>query len=202
MKTGTKIVLAAVGAVVTYQLIITLSQIIERHMYYKQARDYCDQVGKPLLCVGMKQLPWHAPDGDVTVDVDPGVLRRPGGVIADERDMPFADKQFGFCYNGHTLEHMGSAENVELAVNECLRVSDKAVFLTPSPADIMSAVLHPGHHIQLWYDKANNKIKVAPNKWRTGFGFSRDDSVKIGQAIVFNNDDLVEIEKTGNAYII
>jgi len=81
----------------------------------------------------MQRAPWEPPGGDVTLDLDPDVLKVPGGIQGDERQMPFADKQFGVCFNEHTLEHLPDVESIRRAVAECVRVADYAVFLIPSP---------------------------------------------------------------------
>jgi hypothetical protein len=193
------VIWATIGKLaLAYQAGITVRQIVERHTYWKQARDYADSVGKPLLCIGMSRLPWHAPNGDTTVDIDPAVEAIPGGVCADERAMPFADEEFGAVFNSHTLEHLATAEDVEFAVNECLRVADKAIFLAPSPYDLLSN-LYSAHHLRLWFDQTNNRIKVTDNRWRTGLGFNAGP--KIAQALVMDSTSMPEIVKIGSAYI-
>ena len=138
----------------------------ERHHYFNLSRKYCNQVGKPLLRVGMHRGMFEPPNGDYTIDIDPVIKQVPGGVWGDERDMPFEDKQFGVCFNEHTLEHQYNVNDVELAVNECVRVADIAVFLAPSPWRITTTLFAPTHFLRLWFNPHTNTIKVVPNKFR------------------------------------
>jgi SAM-dependent methyltransferase len=191
MKHGTKVALGIAGglagAVALYEVGHQIHDNYERSYYWDVARAYSDAVGKPLLVVGMKRWPWQPPDGDVTVDLDPAVLGIPGGVQANELSMPFSDKQFGACYNAHTLEHMASAEDVETAVNECLRVAEIAIFLCPSPYSIVANMFCPSHNLRLWFDNDNNRIIVRPNNWRTEIGWQpgpRNTAIEAGQSMV------------------
>lgn len=160
-----------IGAV-AWEGAIAGKQQIERHRYYGIARRYCDQVSKPLLNVGRKHHAWEPPNGDITLDLDPAVESIDGGVYGDVRSMPFDDKAFGFCFNSHVLEHLPQPEDVELAVRECTRVADYAIFLCPSPYSIHTSLFCPSHHLRLWFDRAQNKIIVRPNRWRTGIGLT------------------------------
>jgi hypothetical protein len=160
-----------IGAVAWEGSIYT-KETIERHRYYGIARRYCDEFSKPLLNVGMKRHVWEPPNGDITLDLDQSVERIDGGVWGDVRDMPFDNKAFGFVFNSHVLEHLPQPEDVELAVRECVRVADYAVFLTPSPYSIVANLFAPSHHLKLWFDRAQNKIIARPNKWRTGIGLT------------------------------
>jgi len=181
-----------------YEAGMITRQIGERIRYYKEARAYADTVGKPLLNIGMQRAPWQMPNGDVTVDLDPKVLTIPGGVMTDERDMPFGDKEFAIVVNSHTLEHLPDAQSVEQAVNECLRVADKAIIICPSPYELISNMFCPGHHLRLWFDQTNNRIKVTDNRWKTGLGYNYGP--KISQAMVI--DTMPEVIKTGNTYLL
>lgn len=163
--------LAVLGTAVVYEGSIQVSEHAERYHYWEVARAYCDLVGKPLLRIGIKRSYFEPPNGDITIDIDLKVLDIPGGVHGDERFMPFADKQFGACFNEHTLEHLHTAEDVEMAVNECARVADVAFLLAPSPYSIWANLFNPTHNLRLWMDPRNNRILVRPNKWKTGLGF-------------------------------
>jgi hypothetical protein len=146
----------------------------------------------------MHRGPFEPPNGDVTLDIDPEVEKIPGGVLGDERFMPFADREFSFCFNEHTLEHLHSAADVELAVNECRRVADYTVLLCPSPYSIFATFFCPSHRLRLWFDSDNNKIIVRENGWRTGVGkvYTGDTGGvtigknSIGQAMVFKYEEL------------
>ena len=170
MQTGWKVLIGALTAAVIYEGAIQLSEINERFSYWNWAREYCNKSGKQLLRIGMKRGPFEPPNGDATLDIDPTIQDIPGGVLGDERFMPFTDKQFGVCFNEHTLEHLNTPDDVELAVNECRRVADYAVLLCPSPYSIYGTLFCPGHRLRLWFDNKNNKIVVKPNEWRTGLG--------------------------------
>ena len=175
MKTGAKVVLGVLGGaavlVVAHEVFIQVSEFNERKRYWEIARAYCDITGKKLLRVGIRRSSLEPPNGDVTIDIDMKVLDIPGGVHGDERVMPFADKEFGVCFNEHTMEHLNTPEDVELAVNECLRVADVAMFLCPSPNSLWSNLFNPTHNLRLWFDNEHNRIIVRKNTWETGLGF-------------------------------
>ena len=77
--------------------------------------------------------------------------------------MPFGDREFGACFNEHTLEHLHSADDVRLAISECMRVADYAVFLTPSPHSL-AALIHPDHRLVI--TMGTNAITVHINRYR------------------------------------
>ena len=166
-----KVLLWLLAGTAAYEGIIQIKEHNERHTYYKWARSYCNQVNKPLLRVGMRRSMLEPPNGDVTIDIDTNVLGIPGGVHGDERNMPFMDKEFGVCFNEHTLEHLYTAEDVEKAISECRRVADSAVLLAPSPYSIYASLFNPTHHLRLWFDNQKNQIIVRSNTWNTGLGF-------------------------------
>ena len=153
------------GLWVCYEGGIGIRNIIERHTYYKEAREYCDKVGKPMLRIGMRNSFWEPPDADVTVDIAPEVKAIAGGVCADERNLPFQDKEFGVCINQHTLEHLSSVEDAEQAINESVRVADIAVLLTPSPYSLFTNVFNPHHNLRLYFDRINNTIRIEENRY-------------------------------------
>lgn len=155
--------LAAVGVGLgLYELAMQAPEISDRHETWSWARAYCAQVAKPLLRIGMRRSPLEPPNGDVTLDIDPAIRAVPGGVQGDERDMRlFADGQFGVAFNEHTLEHLLTPADVPLAVRECLRVADYAVFLFPSARSLV-ARLHPTHQLQLTVAPGGLRV------WRLG----------------------------------
>ena len=143
----------------------------ERWRFYREARAYADGSGKPLLVIGLQRFSWQPPNGDVTVDIDPLVETIPGGVLADEREMPFTDKQFGACYNAHTLEHMATVEEMEKAITENLRVADRVYFLVPSWYSITGNFFCASHHLRMKFDQASKSISVKPNTFpKFGWG--------------------------------
>jgi len=170
MKTGWKVLIGVAAGALIYEGIVTAGELSERFDNWAWAREYCDRVGKPLLRIGMHRGPFEPPNGYYTLDIDPAIENIPGGVLGDERRMPFHDKQFGVCFNEHTLEHLHDAESVEMAVSECRRVADYAVLLAPSPYSIYASMFCPSHRLRLWLDNDKNQIVVRPNTWRTGMG--------------------------------
>ena len=170
-----------VGAAVLWELRLGVQEHIERHQYYGIARAYCDEVGKPLLTIGMQRWSGNPPDGDYVIDTDPAVMSVPGGIMGSVTEIPFPDKHFGVAYNSHVLEHLDTPEDIELAIVECRRVADYAFLLTPSPNSLYANLFCPSHKFRLWYDKENNKILVKPSTWQTGWGV---DYPSVSQAMV------------------
>jgi len=188
-----------IGAVALYEVSLSLSMHLEDVRYWEQSKRYCEEIGKPLLLIGMRRGPWMYEQGDVTVDLDSKVLDVSGGVMADVRDMPFAPKQFGVCFCEHVLEHLPTPYDAELAINECARVSDKAVFVCPSPYSLYSNMFLPAHHLRLKFDKQNHKVYVTDNQYRTGFGYNR--GVDIGQIIV-SDEVAPEVVITKGGFVV
>ena len=174
MKTGWKVFLGITGTVIggaaVYEGVNALKENGERHTWFNFARQYCDAVGKPLLSVGMRRHSWEPPNPDYVLDTDPAVLDIPNGVLGNECDMPFSDKQFGFVYNAHTLEHLDSIEDIERAITECRRVADFVILLCPNPNGIYSNLFCATHKFRLWFDQFSNRIIVKPSNWQTGMG--------------------------------
>jgi hypothetical protein len=173
------------AAILAYEASIHISETAERHSTYRMAREYCDSVNKPLLRIGVRRGILEPPMGDVTLDIDPIIESFPGGVLGDERSMPFSNKQFGACFNENTLEHLEEPEDVELAVNECVRVADMTVLLAPSPYGIYATLFCPTHNLRLWFE--GDKIRVAKNKYITGIGFH---APAIGNGIIISDSVL------------
>lgn len=198
MKTGTKILIGIVGVAVLYEMTINGIELWERFHYWNWAKKYCDSVGKPLLRIGMHRGPFEPPNGDVTLDVDPAINSIPGGVEGDERFMSFKDNEFGVCFNEHTLEHLHSPEDVDMAVRECCRVADYSVLLAPSPYSIYASLFCPSHRLRIWLDQDTNSYHAVPNEYITGFGkhYSGDTggevlpSAGIGQHLIVPHDSV------------
>jgi len=176
------------GLWIGYECGIGMRNIIERHTYYREAREYCDKVDKPMLRIGMRKTFFEPPDADVTVDINPEVENIIGGTCADERMLPFSDKKFGVCINQHTLEHLSNTEDVEKAINECVRVSDITVLLTPSPYSIFTNVFNPHHSLRLYFDRINNAVRVEKNKYNVR---------SIGQAMVVEKSPKIYSKGSG-----
>jgi Methyltransferase domain len=183
MGIGMKIFFGILSSAAVYQGGITVRENVERHHYWRVARAFSDLSGKPMLAVGMQRWSWEPPNPEAVVDIDPSVELLDGGTYGDERALPFRDKQFGAVYNAHTLEHLGTAEDVQAAVDECLRVADIACFLAPSPYSITASLFCPAHNLRLWFDSQNNKIVVKKNNWRTWLG-PRGGGQYMGQGLL------------------
>jgi len=175
---------------------------IERSSYYNQMREYADSVGKPLLMIGMPRWAWQPQEADVILDIDPNVESIAGGVQGDILNIPYPDKTFGGCYVAHVLEHMYSTEECEKAINECVRVSDRVAFLCPSPYSLISNLLMPSHHLRLWFDQSNNRIRVTDNRYHTGWGWHSYEASPAGIGNAMIVDTLPEIQRIGSTYII
>jgi len=104
---------------------------------------------KPVLVVGAPKAPppiGH-PYGDVTIDIDPRVIKGcPGGEIADVRDIPYRDKYFSVAFVSHVIEHLPSVNDAERALSELRRVADHVVIVSPHFFDFVN-LIHPGHHL-------------------------------------------------------
>lgn len=48
-----------------------------------------------------------------------------------KKPLPFKDKQFKACFCSAVLEHVGTHDDQEFFINECLRVADKIFITTP-----------------------------------------------------------------------
>lgn len=109
----------------------------ERWAKYIEARQRADEMGKQLLVVGgpygrnsilcrlMGAAPTHG-YGDCCVDIEEAaVLGAPRAVIADVRNMPFTDKEFGVVFCSHVLEELPGIRACEDAIMEMGRVADE-----------------------------------------------------------------------------
>lgn len=123
------------------------TEVEERRHVFKQARDYADSVGKPLLVVGAPKFEFNHPPGDVTIDISPDIPTSCDYEIADVRDIPYPDKFFGSVFCSHVLEHLSNMEDACRALDELDRVADMVLIVSPHKSSI-AAWLHPEH--RLW----------------------------------------------------
>jgi len=108
---------------------------------------------KPTLNVGCPGERWLTYDDvsfDACLDADPGRLqfchaRRP--TLGDIRQLPFASGEFGACLCSHVLEHLPSIADVQRAVRELERTSDRVFILVPGHH--LVAIVSPEHHLWL-----------------------------------------------------
>lgn len=125
-----------------------LIELGERHAIFHQARDYANNLGKPLLVVGApKSLPWvNHPCGDATIDINPDLNSPCDYLVADVRKIPYPNNNFGAAYISHVLEHLATIDDAYQALNELHRVADKVFVVSPHKSSIMAWV-YPGHHL-------------------------------------------------------
>jgi hypothetical protein len=134
-----------IGAAIREGLVQTM-EIKERRQIFNQARDYADQVGKPLLVVGSPKFQFNHPCGDVTIDISPEMAKFCDAEIADVRDIPYPDSYFGAAFCSHVLEHLPTIEDAGIALDELERVADRVFVVSPHKTSIM-AWINPGHHL-------------------------------------------------------
>jgi SAM-dependent methyltransferase len=105
-----------IGHVIDYEII--------RPAVAREAREYADKVGKPMINIGCGETDW----GDVNVDIVPRNVK--GFMQLDvSKPMPFKDKEFGSALASHILEHL---EDPDSALAEWHRIADRVYVLVPS----------------------------------------------------------------------
>lgn len=162
----------------SHQVFVILGQAAERAEKYQLARQTADALGKPLLVVGgpwgdnpfrkLAGISYHG-HGDVCVDLAPYACEGASRFVqADIRDLPFANREFGSCFNSHILEHLPSAEDCAQAWRELHRVADTVFTCLPGKASIV-AWLVPDHY--LWVREVSPGVllveeRVTGNRYR------------------------------------
>ncbi|MGQ9545939.1 MAG: class I SAM-dependent methyltransferase [Dehalococcoidia bacterium] len=135
--------IASIAAREVFQLAVEHN---ERRQVFRQARDYADSVGKPLLVIGAPKWRLNHPCGDVTIDISPEMAKFCNGQVADIRDIPYPDGYFGAAFASHVLEHLPTIEDAKIAFDEMERVADRVFIVSPHKTTIV-AWLHPQHHL-------------------------------------------------------
>lgn len=129
------------------QSLVNMREVSERRLAFNKAKEYADNLGKPLLVVGTPRLGHlHHPCGDVTIDTDPRKLPYCNTELADVRDIPYPDRYFGAAFVSHVLEHLPTIQDAYEALDELHRVADKVFVVSPSKMSLI-AQLHPDHHL-------------------------------------------------------
>ena len=137
----------ALLTMVGIQSMVSISEIAQRQRAFRQARDYADSLGKPLLVVGTPKGGWlFHPCGDVTIDINPSMRRYCNTEIADIRTIPYADQYFGAAFVSHVLEHLPTVTDACLALDELYRVAEEVFVVCPHKISL-TAWIHPDHHL-------------------------------------------------------
>lgn len=146
-----------------FQAVVYMRAVQERRDVFTQARNYADNVGKPLLVVGTPKFVFNHPCGDVTIDIDPRTTRWCNTQIADVRDIPYPGKYFGAAFASHVLEHLPTVAEAYKALDELHRVADEVFVVVPSKLSL-PAWLHPQHHLWVTPDSEGYIIEQRGRK--------------------------------------
>lgn len=94
-----------------------------------------------------------APRETVGVDIDPGALagQQRETLVADMRELPFADAGFASVLSVHSLEHVPDPERVLAEAARVLEPGGVAVFVTPNRLTFgrPDEIIDPYHHVEL-----------------------------------------------------
>lgn len=153
-------------------------ELKERRQVFKQARDYADNVGKPLLVVGSPKFRFNHPCGDVTIDISPEMAKFCDGLVADIREMPYPSGYFGAAFASHVVEHLPTIEDAKTAFHEMERVADRVFIVAPHKSSLM-AWINPRHH--LWVTPSENGYII---EQRGNGGLSKEESYVISMEVV------------------
>lgn len=93
-----------------------------------------------------------APRTTVGVDIDPGALegQERETVVADMRDLPFADGEFPSVLSVQSLEHVADPESVLSEVVRVLQPGGVAIFITPNRLTLgrPDEIIDPYHYVE------------------------------------------------------
>jgi len=150
-KTGKKLIMAAGVGLSFVAATYVVDVNIRRGTAAKEAREYADSVGKPMLNVGAgtagTALFGATTYGDVNCDIgnQDSCDVNPQACHCDITDMSqFPDKHFGSVLASHVVEHV---VDYKAALAELHRVADKVFIITPSWW-ALHTWLYPDHK---WY---------------------------------------------------
>ena len=106
-----------------------------------------------------------APRETVGVDVDPGALegQERETVVADMRDLPFADAEFDGAIAVQSIEHVPDADRALAEAARVLRPAGVAVFVTPNRLTFArpDEIIDPYHYVE--YDPAQLRGLCEPH---------------------------------------
>ena len=131
----------------------------QRHVAaYKLAEPYLDN-GRVLdLGCGVGHS-YHllAPRESVGVDIDPGALegQERETLVADMRDLPFADDAFPSVLSVQSLEHVPDPDRVLIEVARVLEPGGVAVFITPNRLTLgrPDEIIDPYHYVEFDHEE-------------------------------------------------
>jgi SAM-dependent methyltransferase len=93
-----------------------------------------------------------APRETVGVDIDPAALagQQRETVVADMRELPFADKSFASAIASHAVEHVPDPERVVAEAARVLEPDGTAVFVTPNRLTFgrPDEIIDPYHYVE------------------------------------------------------
>jgi len=145
--------------IMKYECIAQSTERVERWKVYAEAKEYAKNTGKPMLVVGLPKTTLshgflEEGCGDICIDIDQRVLEvsiEAEGKVADVRNIPYSDKYFSSAFCSHTLEHLNTIDDCEVAVSELRRVADKVFIVSPHKW-ALSAWFNPEHHLWISED--------------------------------------------------
>jgi len=174
-----KWLLAGIAGIAVQQGVQQRFEVQERRQVFKQARDYADSVGKPLLVVGSPKFRYNHPCGDVTIDISPEMAKFCDGLVADIREIPYPDGYFGAAFASHVVEHLATIEDAKVALDEMYRVADRVFIVSPRKSSLM-AWIYPGHH--LWVIPSGDGYII---EQRGKGGLPKEESYVISMEVVY-----------------
>lgn len=145
-------------ALLANQAVQSAKAIVEKNIAFREAFYTAEQSGKPLLVIGgpygsgsnrLFHFPAH-PCGDVCLDIEPASCSGcPEVEISDIRQIPYAHGYFGAAFASHVVEHLPTAGDALMALDEMQRVADYIFVVSPRKANIVSWIV-PSHHLWVW----------------------------------------------------
>ena len=162
------ILLGRLLGVGSWQIIVWLSETIDKNRKFQEASSFAAEQGKPLLVVGgpwgsrrvrhWLNMPAHG-SGDVCLDIDRRAIDgHPCGVIASTTRIPFSDKSFGAAFASHMLEHLPTTNDAKQALAELHRIAEGVFIVCPSRQSIAGWII-PDHLLWVWQKGTRTYLK-------------------------------------------
>ncbi|MBI4288172.1 MAG: methyltransferase domain-containing protein [Chloroflexi bacterium] len=156
-------------AVLLSQVWVITAEFLDRRRKFRQAKAFAASVGKPLLVVGRpgnNRIKVYT-GGDVTIDVDPGVLEDcpEGGCVADVRSIPFPDGRFGAAFVSFVLDYLPSVAEFETSLAELSRVADRVFVCHTRTLNIRWRYLPIPDSVNLWISEKQGKLRARVRLW-------------------------------------